>query len=97
LGDLFEGDEAGPASVVKAFETGGDEDAVFVNERDEVRNRSDGDEVEERAEVEFGCPGEAGVAAAFDEGVGEFEGETDGTKRERLGEGARGRRKTGRR
>jgi hypothetical protein len=75
LGDLFKGDETGALGGVEALEADGGEDAVFAGEGDDVGDGAEGDEVEEGAEVEVGGAGETGFAGAFEESVGEFEGE----------------------
>ena len=40
-----------------------------------IRDGAEGDEVEQRLQIEVLGAGQAGFAAAFDDGVGEFEGE----------------------
>ena len=84
LGDSFQGDQAGPLGGVQAFQAGGDQNAVFAGERDDVGDGAEGDQVEQGAQVEVGCAGQAGFASALEEGVGEFEGEAGGAE---FGEG----------
>ncbi len=77
LGNLFQGDESGALSGVQSLEAGGNQDAVFAGQRDKVGDGAEGDEVEEGAEIEIGRAGERRFAGAFQEGMGEFEGESD--------------------
>ena len=84
LGDSFQGDQAGALGGVQAFQAGGNQNAVFAGQRDDVGNGAEGDQVEQGAQVEVGRAGQAGFASALEEGVGELEGEAGGTE---FGEG----------
>ena len=86
LSDSFQGDQAGALGGVEAFQASGDQDAVLAGERDDVGDGAEGDQVEQGAQVEVGCAGQAGFASALEEGVGEFEGEAGGAE---FGEGGR--------
>ena len=83
-GDPFQGDQPRPPGGVEAFQAGGNQDAVLAGERDNVGNGAEGDQVEQGAQVEVGRAGQSGLASAFQEGMGEFEGEAGGTE---FGEG----------
>ena len=87
LSDSLQGDQAGALGGVEALQAGGDQDAVFAGQRDDVGNGAEGDQVEQGAQVEVGCAGQAGFAAALEEGMGEFEGEAGGAE---FGEGRGG-------
>jgi len=80
LSDSFQGDQAGAAGGVEAFQAGGNEDAVFAGERDNVGDGAEGNEVKQGAQVEAGCAGQAGIASALEEGVGELEGKAGGAE-----------------
>ena len=80
LGDLFQRHQAGPLRVAQPFQSGGNENAVFADERHEVGNRAERDEIEQRAQIEFRRAGQTDFASALDQGVGEFEGEAGGAE-----------------
>jgi hypothetical protein len=61
----------------EALEAGGDEDAVFAGERNDVGDGAKGDEVKKKTEIHIVSRLEIRIAEAFEKGVGEFEGETD--------------------
>ena len=65
---------------VQAFQADGGQNAVLAGQRDDVSNSAEGDQVEQRAQVELGCARQAGLAAALEQGVGEFEGEAHRTE-----------------
>ena len=77
MGGLLQGDEAGALRRVEALQAGADKDAVLARQGDDVGNRAEGDQVQEGAQVEIGDAGQAGFAAALDEGMGQLEGEAD--------------------
>lgn len=79
-GDFGEGLDAGAVGVLDFVEAEGGEDAVFVEERDEVGDGAKGDEVEEFLEVD-GVGFWVGLFfEGFGEGMGEFEDEADGAE-----------------
>ncbi len=80
LGDLLQGDQARPLRRVQTLQAGGDQDAVFPGQRDQVGDGAQRDQVEQGAQVEIGRAGQAGLAPALDQRVGELEGQADGTK-----------------
>ena len=71
----------------QALQADGNQEAVLAGQRDDVGDGAEGDQVEQGAQVEIGGAGQAGFASALEQGVGEFEGETDGAE---FGEGVPG-------
>ena len=84
LSDSFQGHQPRPLGGVQAFQAGGNQNAVLAGQGDDVGNGGESNQVEQGAQVELGRARQAGLASAFDEGVGEFEGEAGGTE---FGEG----------
>ncbi len=85
FGDSFEGGDAGRGEVAEAVETVADEDAVFVDERDDIGDGADGGEADgahEKCAHRFADA--FGVASLLAEGPSEFQG--DGSAAE-AGEG----------
>ncbi len=66
--------------LFRAFEAGGNEDAVLAGQRDEVGDGAERDQVEQRAQVEIRRARQARFASALHQGVGELEGEAGGAE-----------------
>lgn len=77
--------------VAQALETDGHEDAVLAGERDEVGDGAERDKIKQRAKIELRRAGQAEVAGAFDERVGELEGEAGGAEFAKVRSSALGR------
>ncbi len=77
---LFQRDQSGPLRRVQPLQTGGDQNAIFAGERNEVGNRAQRDQIQQRSQIEFRRAGQAGFASAFDQRMGEFEGEAGGAE-----------------
>ncbi len=80
LRHFLEGDEAGSLGGSQAVQSGGYQNAVLAGQGHDIRNGSQRDQIQQRTQIEFCRPGQAVLAAALDEGVGEFECEPDRAK-----------------
>ena len=77
---FFNATNSGALRCVQAVQSGGNQNAVFADERNDVRDGAQRDQVEQRAQIEIRRAGQADFAAALDQRVGEFEGEAGGAK-----------------
>ena len=77
---MLQGDQPGPLRGVQAFQAGGNQNAVLAGQRDDVGDGAERDQIEQRAQIEFRRAGQTGFASAFDQGVGELEGEAGGAE-----------------
>ena len=80
LRDLLQRNQSGPLRRVQPFQTGGNQNPVFAGQRHQVGNRAERDQIEQRSQIKFRRAGQAGFASAFDQRMGQFEGEADGAK-----------------
>ena len=80
LRDFFQCDEPGPLRFVQPLQAGGNQDAVFADERHDVGNRAERDQIQQRAQIKFRRAGQAVFASALDQRVGQFEREAGGAK-----------------
>ena len=53
LRDFFQRDESRALGFVQSLQTGGNQDSVFANERHDVGNRAERDQIQQRAQIKF--------------------------------------------
>ena len=80
LRDFFQRENSGALGFVQLPQTGGNQNPIFADERNQIRNRAERDQIQQRFQIKFRRAGQIGFAPAFDERVREFEGESGGTK-----------------
>ena len=80
LRDFFQRDEAGPLRLVQPFQTGGNQNAVLADERNQIGNRAERDQVQQRAQIKFRRAGQAGFASALHQRVRQLEREAGGAQ-----------------
>ena len=72
--------EAGAPGGAQPFQTGGNKNPVFTGERNQIRNRAQRHQIQQRLQVKFRRAGQIDFATALDQSVGEFEGQAGGAK-----------------
>ena len=80
LRDFFQRDNPGALGLVQLPQAGGSENAVFACQRNEVGNRSQRDQIQQRLQIKFRHAGQIFFAPAFNDGMREFKGKAGGAK-----------------
>ena len=57
LGDFFQRHQSGALRGVQSFQAGGNQHPVFAGQRNDVGNRAQRDQIEQRTQIKFGEPG----------------------------------------
>ena len=79
-GDFLECDESGPCRGGEPLQASGHENAVLGDERHEVGDGAERDEIEQRAQIKFLRAGEVGGATVLEQRVCELEGQAGGAE-----------------
>src|SRR5947208_2630210 len=79
-GDALERNQTGPGRRIQPTEPRRNQDAVFSDEGDNIRNRAQGSEIEELANIEFRRVRQIGFAPAFNQRMGELERQAGGAE-----------------
>ena len=80
LSHSFQRHEAGPLGFGQAIQADGNQAPVFAGEGDDVGNRAQCDQIQQRAQVEIDGVGQASLASALGQRVGELEGNSHGAE-----------------
>ena len=65
---------------MEPLQTGGNENAIFAGQWHNVGDGAERDQIEQRPQIKIRRARQTGFASAFDQSMGEFEREADGTK-----------------
>ena len=80
LRDFLQGDQTGTRSRFQALQAGGNQNAVFAGERDDVGDRAECDQIQQRPQIKIGEFRQTHFASVFHQGMGEFERKTGGAE-----------------
>ena len=80
LRGFFQRQNSGALGFVQLPQAGGNQNPVFAGERNQVGDRAERDQIQQRFQIKFRRAGEICFAPAFDQGMRELEGEAGGAK-----------------
>ena len=76
---FLQSDESGPLRCVQPLQAGGHQNPILTGERNDIGNRAQRHQIEQRPQIEFRGAGQIDFASAFDQRVGQFERQANGT------------------